>query len=115
MAYLVRAFPVLPGKENQLRMMADELAGPRSDQVQAFYRKLGVTHESWHYQKTPTGEFVIVVTQIDDAAARATEYAVHGDGFSDWFKSRVRGLCGIDPDTQPLGPPTEQLFQWNGQ
>ncbi|QJR14355.1 hypothetical protein [Usitatibacter palustris] len=112
MPFLVRAFPVLPGKENQLRQMATELAGPRTESVGGFYRNLGVSHESWFLQKTPQGDFIIVITQIDNAEKRAEEYAVRDDGFTEWFKARVRSLSGIDPDTQPLGPPTEQIFEW---
>ena len=112
MPLLVRAFPLLPGKEGQLRMMAQELAGPRGDQARKFYRSLGVSHESWHFQKTPQGEFVIAVTQLDDIEARGEQYAASEDDFAEWFKARVRALCGIDPDTQPLGPPTEPLFEW---
>lgn len=34
----------------------------------------------------------------------AADYAAATTGFDAWLKSNIRALCGVDPDTQPLGP-----------
>jgi hypothetical protein len=45
----------------------------------------------------------------DEAGA---EYAASTAPFEAWFKESVRRISGIDPTTQPLGPPTECVFDW---
>lgn len=75
MPLVVRAFPILPGKEEQLREFAAEMAGARRSEASAFYRSFGVTRESWHLQQTEQG--------------------------------------AINPDIEPLGPPTHTLFEWS--
>lgn len=114
MPQLVRAFPILPGMEGRIRELARAMAGARAQQAAAFYAKFGVSHESWHLQDTPHGMWVIAVTAIDEPQTRAAKYAGSNEEFDRWFKERVLELSGIDPATQPLGPPTEVIFDWPG-
>jgi hypothetical protein len=111
MPLIVRAFPVLRGKEEDIRKLAAEMAGPRREEAQEFYRSFGVVRESWHYQETPHGPLLIGVTEVSgDLSATAQEYAASNRPFDRWFKDQVKNLSGIDPDVQPLGPPTEVIF-----
>jgi hypothetical protein len=110
MPLIVRTFPVLPGKEKESRKLATEMAGARREEAREFYRSFGVARESWHYQETPHGPVVIGVTEIADPDAKAREYAESNRPFDRWFKDQVRNLTGIDPDIQPLGPPSEVIF-----
>ena len=112
MALVVRAFPVLPGKEAGLRAFAGALAKERAAEAAVFYAGLGVRHESWHLQKHEHGTWVIGVTDVDAPAQRAPQYAAAQEKFHRWFKDQVLQFTGIDPDTQPLGPPTEEVFSW---
>lgn len=111
MPLIVRAFPVLRGKEEDVRKLAVEMAGPRHEEAREFYRNLGVVRESWHYQETPHGPMVIGVTElVGDLSVAAQEYAASKRPFDRWFKDQVKNLSGIDPDIQPLGPPSEVIF-----
>jgi hypothetical protein len=111
MPLVVRAFPVLPGKEEDIRRLAAEMAGPRRQDAEQFYKSFGVIRESWHYQETPHGPLVIGITELDaEPEARAQEYAESSRPFDRWFKDQVRNLTGVDPNVQPLGPPSEVLF-----
>jgi len=115
MSLIVRAFPILPGKEDDIRKLAAEMSGPRRQEAGEFYESFGVSRESWHYQETPNGPMVIGVTEIDeDPNAKAREYAESNRPFDRWFKDQVRNLTGIDPDSQPLGPPSEVIFDTKG-
>lgn len=105
-----RAFPVLPGKEEDVRRVAAEMAGPRRQEAEEFYKSFGVFRESWHYQETPHGPIVIGVTEVDEAETKAPQYAQSQRPFDRWLKDQIRNLTGIDPDTQPLGPPSEVIF-----
>jgi hypothetical protein len=88
-------------------------AFPLRRPVAALYRKYGVTHESWHVQETPAGPWVIAVTKAADPSEAAPRYAASSASFDSWFKSEVLRLSGVDPDTQPLGPPTTEIFAWS--
>ena len=111
MPLIVRAFPVLLGKEEDIRKFAGEMTGPRRQEAEEFYRSFGVVRESWHYQETPHGPMVISVTDVDgDLDVKAQAYADSVRPFDLWFKEQVLNLTGVDPNTQPLGPPSEVIF-----
>jgi hypothetical protein len=111
MPLVVRAFPVLPGKEEDIRNFAAEMTGPRRREAEQFYKSFGVVRESWHYQETPHGPLVISVTEVDaELDVKAREYAESSRPFDRWFKDQVRNLTGIDPNVQPLGPSSEVIF-----
>jgi hypothetical protein len=118
MTMVVRAFPVLPGREQAARDFATAVGSTRRDEASAFYKRYGVTRESWHMQNTPNGAFIIVVTELAaspgiQVQVQAQAYANAQHAFERWFKDNVRELCGVNPDEQPLGPPTETLFDWS--
>lgn len=113
MPRIVRAFPVLPGREPNAREFAAAVSGSRRQEVMAFYREFGITRETWHLQDTGDRTWVIVVTEIaqePQVAGQALANTV--GGFGRWFKDQVRQLSGIDQDTQPLGPPTELIVDF---
>lgn len=113
MPFVVQAFPLLPEREGALRAFADQMAGERAAEGADFYRRLGVAHESWHLQHTAAGPLVIAVTEIADVDAAATSYAASQQPFDRWFKDQVLHLTGVSPDSDPLGPPTEQIFEFD--
>ena len=120
MAMVVRAFPVLPGKEQAAREFAGTLGSARRSEASAFFARYGVTRESWHLQQTPQGAFIIVVTELGASPGlqvhvQAQAYASAQHAFDRWFKDSVRELCGVNPDEQPLGPPTETIFDWDAK
>jgi hypothetical protein len=111
MNLLVRAFPIVASRE-ALEAFIAELNGPRASQAEAFYRGYGVAHESWHLQETAHGPLMISVTVLAEVPQAAEAYAHSNADFDRWFKDRARAVSGIDLDTQPLGPPTVQMFAW---
>jgi hypothetical protein len=110
MAMIVRAYPIVAGVE-EVKAFADALrAQPR--ETTAFYSRFGVTHESWHLQDTTSGLQLISVTIVDDPGVQVVRYANASEQFETWFKQQVRRLSGVDPNVQPLGPPSTQVFEW---
>ena len=114
MQRIVRAFPVRPGQDDAVRLLACALAGDKHPEAAAFYKRFGVTHECWFTQQTPQGMLVIAITDFGGRAVEdaASEYAGAVEPFEAWFKSRVLEISGVDQSTQPLGPPTECIFDW---
>jgi hypothetical protein len=117
MQRVVRAFPILPGKEAAVRRFAAEMGAARLADATTIHQRLGVAHESWHLQQTPSGLIVIVITEFagQPATAAARQYAESTETFDTWFKQQVRDLSGIDPSTEPLGPQTTCIYNWPRQ
>ncbi|MEZ5333658.1 MAG: hypothetical protein R2991_16860, partial [Thermoanaerobaculia bacterium] len=110
---VVRAFPLLDGRLGAFHAFCREVHGERAADAAAFYERHGVARETWHLQDGPDGHpWVIAVTHITGKPVEtaAADYAAATEGFDAWLKSSIRTLCGVDPDTQPLGPPTECVF-----
>ena len=114
MQRVVRAFPILPGKEAELRKFAAEM---RRRAPEAILKKWGVSHESWYLQQIPSGLMVIVVTEITErpVTAAAQDYAAASEPVDIWFKQQIRDLSGIDPSKEPLGPPTSCIYDWSAE
>lgn len=113
MSLIVRAFPVLPGKEEAVVAFARELAGKRREDHAEFCRRFGVVRETWHLQQTPHGLWVIGITElVEDPQAVAPRYVQSETPFDRWFKDQVFDITGIDPHIEPLGPPTERILDW---
>lgn len=113
MPTVVRAFPLLPGKEAELQRFAVELATEKRLEADAFFRRFAVAREAWMLQQTPAGPWIIVVTDIRaDVQTVAQAYAESVEPFTTWFKEKATQLTGIDLDQSPLGPPTSFVFEW---
>ncbi len=107
---VVRAYPLRDqsGLENfigELREKARETRG--------FYDRHHV-EEAWFLQKTEDGEIVIAVLATDDPERAARTYQESQEPFDVWFKQRVIEVSGVDPSRTPLGPPSEQIFDFTG-
>jgi hypothetical protein len=114
MAMIVRAFPVLPGKEDAALEFARAVGDSRKKDMTTFLQSFGVRRETWHLQRTAHGTLVIVVTDVEEPPLeKARAYSAAQGQYERWFKDNIKELCGIDPDVQPLGPPTETIFEWD--
>lgn len=111
MSTLVRAFPLKQPVE-ELETFVKSLRSERKEGAANFYRGYGVSMETWHIQETPMGPWVICVTVIDNVVESAERYAKSTGDFDVWFKESVRSLSEVNPDEQPLGPPTREIFAW---
>ena len=110
MTKVVRAFPLLPGREAELQEFIDSM-DERSEEVNAFYERYGVHSETWHVQTTPEGTLVIVTTELENEEAFA-DYAHAKNDFDRWFKNEVRRVSGVDLDATPRGAPSVEAFSW---
>jgi hypothetical protein len=110
MQRLVRAYPIRAGRQDDVRAFAREAAA--NAEIDEFYEGYGVHASSWHLQEIDGRWVVIVVTDVVAPAALAASYGPSERRFDTWFKESVRGLSGVDPARDPLGPAAESIFQW---
>jgi hypothetical protein len=112
MSRVVRAFP-LRSSRSELESFAAQLKGQRAADAAQFFRHYGVSSESWHVQDTPSGPWVIAVTELDNPAEAAPRFGDAIAEFDVWFKAQVLAVTGVDLNTTPLGPPTTEVFGWS--
>jgi hypothetical protein len=114
MERVVRAFPILRGREKAVEDLARAMTTTRAAEAAEFYQRHGVAHESWYAQQTPQGMLVIAITDFAERPAEmvADDYAKSTAPFESWFKAQVMNVSGIDPSVAPLGPPTLGIFQF---
>lgn len=113
MTAIIRAFPLEKGiTRKDIEEFAQKLKGEHAKQIDQFYRGFGVMKEEWFFQNGPNGPQVIVYSEIGEVNKAAKQYQESQEEFVVWFKKEVDRLSGIDPNKDPLGPPTEKIFEW---
>jgi hypothetical protein len=113
MQQVVRAFPILSGREEEMTQFLEELRNKRKAETDAFYRRYGVNRETAYLQKADSGAILIVVTDIDEPDKNFTEYGASLDQFEAWFKDRVESFSGINLNRTPRGPEAQRLHDWS--
>ena len=111
MAVFNGAFPVLPGKEAAAHSFADDINGARRNDFNAMQKREGITRETWSFQATPAGAFMLVWFEAADLEAAFTDLATASDEPSVWFRGRVKDLTGVDLTVPAEGGP-ELLLDW---
>lgn len=106
----VRMYPLPRGVE-PLREFAGELA-KRSREARDFYDSFEVD-ESWFVQDIAgTPDAIAIASMRGDVNGNASRFAESRQPFVSWFKQRVAEVTGVDPNVTPLGPPSEQVFEF---
>ncbi|HKR62098.1 MAG TPA: hypothetical protein VJZ00_00085 [Thermoanaerobaculia bacterium] len=105
---IVRAYPIR-NREALLDFARELREKPRD--ARGFYERHGV-EESWFVQDIGGAPMAIAVASTDDPDRAARTFAESQDPFDVWFKQRVIEVSGVDPNVTPLGPPSEQIFDF---
>jgi hypothetical protein len=105
---VVRAYPL--HDRGGLEGFIGELRG-KGAETRGFYDRHSA-EEAWFLQNTDEGDIVIAVLATADPERAARTYAESSEPFDVWFKQRVIELSGVDPNRTPLGPPSEQIFDF---
>lgn len=113
------ALPVLPGQEENMRRLSEEVlvSGELRDAYEESRRKLGINREMVWLQPTPVGDMVIVYWESDDMQYVLRELASSQDHFDSRFRQFIQSsvpgmsLPGEEPLTEePLT--NKLLFEW---
>ena len=106
MALYAVTVPIAPGKLEDWKRFAQELAGPRKAEFDASRRELGV-RERVFLQSLPQGDFVIVTWEGRDPRSTLQRMGKLKGPFADWFVAKVQELHGMDLRT--VTEPNAQL------
>ncbi|MGI8914971.1 MAG: hypothetical protein ACR2JY_14505 [Chloroflexota bacterium] len=109
--------PVLPGKEEQARGLAEELRGPRRGAHEASRRRLGLTSEQAWLQRTPQGTMLIVYLELeaDDIERMLVDSAASDDPFDRWWRQQLQDFTGLVMTPPSPGETNEHIFDWHRQ
>jgi hypothetical protein len=108
------ALPILPGQEENVKFMTEEVLrpGPLREAYEESRRNLGISREMAWLQPTPVGDMMIVYWESDDPQYVLREIADSQDQFDLQFRQFIQGSApAIDLDReQPLA--NSLLFDW---
>jgi hypothetical protein len=114
MAVFNGAFPVLPGKADEVRAFAREVSGPKKAGYDAQQRREGITRETWSLQELPDGSALVLVWfEAADIEAAFADLAAANDEYAKWFRGRVKEITGVDL-TEPAEGGPELVLEWEG-
>ncbi len=89
-----------------------ELEGSRKSQYAASERRIGIVKESWYLQQTPQGDIFVAYMESADFGRALKLFSESQDEFDQWFKRRMQDVTGLDLNTPPPGPLSEQLSSY---
>jgi hypothetical protein len=112
MAVFNAAFPVLPGKTEQARKFAGDVAGARRKEFDESQARFGATRETWALQSTPGGDFMLVWFEAPDIEKGFVMLAESTEPFDVWFRGQVLETTGFDLSAPSEDPPPEVLLDW---
>ena len=109
MAEYAFTVPILPGKTQTLRTYITEMTGPRSRELKASRKRLGMKKELVWLQKTPMGDFAVVYWETKDIGRVFEEVMKSQEPFDKWFRDKVLvEVHGMNPN-QPPSPLNELI------
>lgn len=114
MSAVAFALPILPGQEENVRFMSEEVLrpGPLREAYEESRRNLGISREMAWLQPTPMGDMMIVYWESDDPQYVLREMAASQDQFDSRFRQFIESSGpAIDLGRkQPLS--NSLLFEW---
>jgi len=102
-------FPVLPGKREVLNAFVKALTSEWRAQYDR--AKHTVRSESWFFQSTAQGDFVIMHLSAIDPDAVFAGLATSQEPFETWFREQVKDITGVDLCVPPPSLPN-RIFHW---
>ena len=111
MATTAVAFPILPGKVDDVRRFAAEIMGPRREELSKSFRGFGITREAWYLQPMPQGALLVAYIEAEDPLRMFHQWAASQDPFDVWYKQQAGACAGIDFSRPVPGLP-DQVMNW---
>ena len=112
MAVVAFALPILPGQEDLVRQMGEDVSGDLREKYEESRKRLGISQEKVWMQRTPIGQSIIVYWETEDPQRTLREIANAQDEVDQRFRQLVENAApAIDFSKEnPLS--NELLFEW---
>jgi hypothetical protein len=111
-ASVATAFPVLPGRDEDLIKLLDELSGPRRQEYIEYMGRYGLIGERFYLERRPDGEKVVLYAEGDDPAGAISVFARSSHPFDVWLREEMLYINGIDFIRRQTAPPPHLVLDW---
>ena len=109
------ALPVIFGKSEAARAFMRDLEGPRKGEFATSEQRIGIVKEAWYLQHTPQGDLLLAYMESPDFPNALQQFSRSKDVFDQWFKQQLLQVTGVDLNTPPSEPLSEQLSSYEAQ
>jgi hypothetical protein len=112
---LCLALPVLPGKSEALKDFEMARMGPRRKEQEALQKKVKISREIHHLQKTPHGDLLLLYGEFDTDFKWIMEEFVRmqaQDMHARWVRDQYLELTGLDWNKPLQGPLPEETYAY---
>lgn len=108
---IATAFPIIKGKESEWRAFHRENQTSKYNEYQELRNKQGI-RERVYLEKTPAGDFVIVVDEGENAEQAFKDFG--SEEMKNWFFENVKNIHGVDLSKGMPGPLPEMQIDSGG-
>lgn len=110
------AVPILPGKTDEMRLIAGESMGKRKKEHAESRDRMGILREYSWVQKSPRGDMLIMYMEADDMKAATETFMNSQEPYDVWQRQQLHYVTGIDYGKADEGPSwPETLFEVYGE
>ena len=93
MAVVAFALPILPGQEDLVRQMGEDVSGDLREKYEESRKRLGIREEKVWMQRTPIGYSIIVYWETEDPQSTLREIASAQDEVDQRFRQLVENAA----------------------
>ena len=114
MAAVAFALPILPGQEEQVRSVGEDVSGLGGlrEEYEESRKRLGIREEKVWVQRTPIGASIIVYWETDDPQRTLREIANSQDEVDQKFRQVVENAAPAIDLSKENPFSNELLFEW---
>lgn len=106
--------PIVPGKVEEWKAFTKELAGAKKAEYEASRKYAGIVRETVFHQKTPMGDFVVVVLEAQgDGGVALQKLFDLNQPFNRWFAGKVQELHGMTAEQFSSMTPNTLQYNWH--
>ncbi len=112
MAVVAFALPILPGQEDLVRQMGEDVSGDLREKYEESRKRLGIREEKVWMQRTPIGHSIIVYWETEDPQRTLRKIANAQDEVDKRFRQLVENAAPAIDLSQKNPLSNELLFEW---
>ena len=113
MAQLQIVCPLRPGTQERWRRLAQELAGSRREQCEAFCQHMGITQMQVWVVQMSRSELLFMTLQTQEPQQPLAELATSARPFDRWLREQFQLLLGLNLQEMLTGQHHDLIFTWS--
>jgi len=107
--------PLRSGTQERWRRLAQEVAGSRREQFEAFCRQAGITQVQVWVVQLLRGELLLITLQMQELRQTLLELATSTRPFDRWLREQLQLLLGWNLQEMLPGQRHDLILTWSGE